>query len=154
MPLELVGTVDTAKLTITNLANGSHSIIATYSGSQTFNASAQHGVHGDGWQGRHDVYAHRHADQPDHDKTPVTATVKPAVANPCAPTGTGTVGHRRRAQPNQALALPLHITSTTGQDTIYPIFADGSHTVIVTYDGDATYAGCTATANFTTPDCR
>ena len=152
VPLALIGTVMTAKLSLTNLSNGNHSIIATYSGSGAFNVSASAAIAVSvGKAAAVCALTAPAASDPVTLKTRFAFTVKPASGT-IAPTGTGTWTIDAGAQPPQALVLSYSTPASTGRDSLSPVFAvNGTHTVSVTYDGDVTYTGCTASKTIITP---
>ncbi len=141
--LALVGTVETAKLSISTLSNGDHSIVATYGGSATYLGSASAPVT-------------ITVAKPDTTTTitPVAVAAVPgkynlnAVIAPVPPaTGfpTGVVTFVIDANAPQVLAL-----NGTARASIAVTFVVGTvHTVTVTYAGDSKYIGSTGTVTFT-----
>lgn len=144
-PLVLIGTVETAKQTVTTLSVGTHTITATYSGSGTFNASTSTEVI--------TVSVGKIATTtlalPVHLNTTNGRTVMPAevtAADGSIPTGFITfevVGGG---------GVQTLLLTDTGKSQISKAFTAGSaHTVIITYLGDTAYNGSTMTLNFTAP---
>ena len=142
-PLALVGTTQTAKLTVVGgLGLGSHTITATYAGSSAFLGSSS-------------TFTLTVA----KGSTLSTLTVKPVTASPgkssiavavtaVAPaTGvpSGLVSFVVDAQAPQVFAL-----TEVGKSQFTVVFESGStHTVKVTYDGNTSFNSSTATTSFT-----
>ncbi len=141
--LALVGTTETAKLTVTGgLALGSHTITATYAGSTTFSGSDSTVT----------VVVAKASSLSTLSVTPVTtnpgkSTVAVAVTAvaPAKGVPSGLVTFVVDAQASQVFSL------TGAGKAQFPVtFAPGStHTVKVTYGGDSLFGGSTATMGFT-----
>jgi hypothetical protein len=141
--LALVGTTETAKLTITGgLSLGKHTITATYAGSTTFNSSS----------GTVDVTVAKGS-------TLSTLSVTPVSGNPGKSTIAVTVTAVAPAKgvPSGLVTFvvdtqaPQQFSLTGAGKAQFPVtFPPGStHTVTVTYGGDALFNSNTATTNFT-----
>jgi hypothetical protein len=141
--LALVGTAETAKLTITGgLPLGSHTITATYGGSSTFQGSTSTVT----------VTVAKASSLSTLTVTPVTtnpgkSTIAVAVTAvaPAKGVPSGLVTFVVDTQANQVFSL-----NSAGKCQFAVTFAPGStHTVKVTYGGDSLFNGSTATMNFT-----
>jgi len=140
----VVGTTSSAKLTITTLTAGSHSIIATYSGSQAFNASASSPAITVS-VGKIDTTSTLTTHPSTTDPTSTVMAVEVTASNGTVPTGVvNFVLDGSAPQPYQLTA--------TGKAQFSKAFTSGSlHTVSVTYDGTTVYNGSSATLTFTAP---
>jgi hypothetical protein len=143
VPLALVGTVQTAKLTITGgLPLGKHTITASYAGSASFGASTS----------TVDVTVAKGSTLSTLTVTPVTTTpgkskIAVAVTAVAPATGvpSGNVTFVVDTEAPQVFAL-----STLGKAQFNVTFAAGStHTVSVSYGGDSLFEASTASKNFT-----
>ena len=141
--LALVGTTQTAKLTITGgLPLGKHTITASYAGSSTFVASAS----------TVDVTVAKGSTLSTLTVTPVTATpgkstIAVAVTAVAPATGvpSGIVTFVVDTQAPQVFSL-----NAVGKSQFTVTFATGStHTVSVSYAGDSLFNASTASKNFT-----
>jgi hypothetical protein len=143
VPLALVGTVETAKLTVTGgLPLGKHTITASYAGSAAFAASTS----------TVDVTVAKGSTLSTLTVTPVTATpgkskVAVAVTAVAPATGvpSGNVTFVVDAQAPQVFAL-----NAVGKSQFNVTFPAGStHTVTVSYAGSTLFNTSTASKNFT-----
>jgi hypothetical protein len=141
--LALVGTTETAKLTITGgLGLGSHSITASYGGSTTFAASS----------GTVSVAVAKGSTLSSLSVTPVTAnpgksTIAVTVTAVAPATGvpSGLVTFVVDTEASQVFSL-----TGAGKAQFTVTFAPGTtHTVKVTYGGDSSFNSSTSTTNFT-----
>ena len=84
-------------------------------------------------------------------KTRFAFTVKPDKRHDCANRHRD-LDHRRRSPSATGVGSDVLNTCLNGAGLLSPVFAvNGTHTVSVTYDGDATYTGCTASKTIVTP---
>jgi hypothetical protein len=141
--LALVGTTQTAKLTVTGgLGLGSHTIVAAYAGSSTFEASNSTVT----------LTVAKGSTLSTLSVTPVTgnpgkSTIGVAVAAvaPARGVPSGLVTFVVDTQANQVFSL-----NSVGKVQFSVMFAPGTtHTVKVTYGGDSLFNSSTATTNFT-----
>jgi large repetitive protein len=141
--LALVGTTETAKLTVTGgLALGNHSVIATYAGSSSFAGSNSTVT----------LTVAKGATLSELAVKPVTATpgkstiaVTVTAVAPAKGVPSGLVTFVVDSQADQVFSL-----GSTGRAQFAATFAPGStHTVKVTYGGDSLFNSSTATASFT-----
>jgi hypothetical protein len=141
--LALVGTTQTAKLTVTGgLGLGSHTITAAYAGSSTFEASFSTVT----------LTVAKGSTLSTLSVTPVTgnpgkSTIGVAVAAvaPARGVPSGLVTFVVDTQANQVFSL-----NSVGKVQFSVMFAPGTtHTVKVTYGGDSLFNSSTATTNFT-----
>jgi hypothetical protein len=141
--LALVGTTETAKFTVTGgLGLGSHTIVAAYAGSSTFEASNSTVT----------LTVAKGSTLSTLSVTPVTgnpgkSTIGVAVAAvaPARGVPSGLVTFVVDTQANQVFSL-----NSVGKVQFSVMFAPGTtHTVKVTYGGDSLFNSSTATTNFT-----
>ena len=140
--LALVGTVETAKLTVPGLALGNHVITATYSGSTTFNASSST-VTVAVAKGNTTSMLTAAPVVGNPGKSTLAVAVAPVAPAKGVPTGTVTFVVDTNAP--QVFSL-----NAAGKVQFSVSFVVGTtHSVRVTYAGDSLFNGSTGTLNFT-----
>jgi len=140
--LTLVGTIETAKLTVPGLALGTHVITASYAGSTTFNASSS----------TVSVTVAKGGTTSTLTATPValnpgktTIAVAVAAVAPASGIPSGTVTFIVDANPQQVFSL----NAAGNVQFSFTAAVGTTHTVHVTYAGDSLFNGSTGTLNFT-----
>jgi hypothetical protein len=141
--LALVGTVQTAKLELTTLTNGSHTFVATYNGSTDFTASTSLSVTVTVGKTATTTTASTTtpAPAPGQD-VKLKAVVKPASGS-VKPTGS--VAFREGTVTLATVPLVLVGTTPTAKLTITGGLPLGNHTITASYAGSTTFDGSAST---------
>ena len=141
--LQLVGTVQVAKLELTNLSAGSHTFVATYNGSANFNASTSLSVTITVTKSATTTTASSStpAPAPGQD-VKLKAVVKPesGTAKP-----TGNVTFKEGTTTLGTVALALVGTTMTAKLTIPGGLPLGTHTITASYAGSTSFQASTST---------
>jgi large repetitive protein len=141
-PLELIGAIETAKLTLPSLPVGVHSIIATYSGSSTFNGSTSDAITVTVAKGNPTCPLTNKLNTTTL-RNVIAVVVEPPATQTLIPSGVvNFIIDGSAPQP-----FPL---STAGKAQISRLLTAGTaHTASVTYGGDTEYNTCSSTLAFT-----